>query len=243
MSATCCPYVNLLPNGEWPVWVRPTFLRLTCCDLLLLQDINCTPVVNFEIHSLRTIYFHYCFLHLHMAILLNTLHLISVLLALSLGIQKVISIWLLILVWTVNLFSPWYSWKVTELAFNNNHSLTQSLTSIWTRSYLTYKEKNTCNVCWYTFHSGFSYERATSFRTSVDENRMTYHELQRWNSRYRSSSMLSGIWLSSVPHSTGGRRGLMLGSWKTFCNQCLSPLKLWVQTPFMVRCTGYNIIW
>ena len=123
MSATCCPYVNLLPNGEWPVWVRPTFLRLTCCDLLLMQDINCTPVVNFEIHSLWTIYFHYCFLHLHMAILLNTLHLISVLLALSLGIQKVISIWLLILVWTVNLFSPWYSWKVTELAFNNNHSL------------------------------------------------------------------------------------------------------------------------
>jgi hypothetical protein len=25
------------------------------------------------------------------------------------------------------------------------------------------------------------------------------------------------------------------------CNQCLSPLKLWVWTPFMVRCTRYNI--
>ena len=27
------------------------------------------------------------------------------------------------------------------------------------------------------------------------------------------------------------------------CNQRLSPLKFWVQTPFMVRCTWYNIMW
>ena len=27
------------------------------------------------------------------------------------------------------------------------------------------------------------------------------------------------------------------------CNQCLSPQKLWVWTPFMGRCTQYNIIW
>jgi len=27
------------------------------------------------------------------------------------------------------------------------------------------------------------------------------------------------------------------------CNQCLSPIKLWVWTPFMVRCTQYNIMW
>jgi len=28
------------------------------------------------------------------------------------------------------------------------------------------------------------------------------------------------------------------------CNGCcLSPLKLCVRTPFMVRCTGYNIMW
>jgi hypothetical protein len=26
-------------------------------------------------------------------------------------------------------------------------------------------------------------------------------------------------------------------------NQCLSPLKLWVRTPFMVRCNRYNIMW
>jgi hypothetical protein len=29
-----------------------------------------------------------------------------------------------ILYW-INLFSPWYSWKIAELALNNNHSLTQ----------------------------------------------------------------------------------------------------------------------
>jgi len=34
------------------------------------------------------------------------------------------------------------------------------------------------------------------------------------------------------------------GSWISnyLCNQCLSPLKLWVRTPFMARCTRYNIM-
>jgi len=27
------------------------------------------------------------------------------------------------------------------------------------------------------------------------------------------------------------------------CNQCLSPLKLWVWIPLMARCTWYNIMW
>jgi hypothetical protein len=35
------------------------------------------------------------------------------------------------------------------------------------------------------------------------------------------------------------------GSWiyNCLCNQWLSPLKLWVWTPFMARCTQYNIMW
>jgi hypothetical protein len=35
------------------------------------------------------------------------------------------------------------------------------------------------------------------------------------------------------------------GSWiyKYLCNQCLSPIKLWVQIPLMARCTRYNIMW
>ena len=31
---------------------------------------------------------------------------------------------LIIISLKINLFSPWYSWKIAELAFNNNHSLT-----------------------------------------------------------------------------------------------------------------------
>jgi len=27
------------------------------------------------------------------------------------------------------------------------------------------------------------------------------------------------------------------------CNQCLSPLWLWIRTPFMAKCTRYNIMW
>jgi hypothetical protein len=36
----------------------------------------------------------------------------------------------------------------------------------------------------------------------------------------------------------------LYGSWiyNYLCNQCLSPLKLWVRTPFMVSCTQYNIM-
>jgi hypothetical protein len=35
------------------------------------------------------------------------------------------------------------------------------------------------------------------------------------------------------------------GSWiyNYLYNQCLSPLKLWVRTPLMARCTRYNIMW
>jgi len=34
------------------------------------------------------------------------------------------------------------------------------------------------------------------------------------------------------------------GSWirNYLCNQCLSPLKLWVRIPLVARCTRYNIM-
>ena len=37
---------------------------------------------------------------------------------------------LIIISLKINLFSPWYSWKIAELALNNNHSLTQNITKI-----------------------------------------------------------------------------------------------------------------
>ena len=45
--------------------------------------------------------------------------------------------------------------------------------------------------------------------------------------------------------SWGSLLSLSYGSWiyNYLCNQYLSPLKLWVRTPFMVRCTWYNIMW
>jgi hypothetical protein len=38
---------------------------------------------------------------------------------------------------------------------------------------------------------------------------------------------------------------LLYGSrvYNYLCNQCLLPLKLWVRTPFMARCTRYTIMW
>jgi len=42
-----------------------------------------------------------------------------------------------------------------------------------------------------------------------------------------------------------GRRGSWsYGSWiyNYLYNLCLSPLKLWVRTPFIARCTRYNIM-
>ena len=38
--------------------------------------------------------------------------------------QNNVSEWSDMSVVSVNLFSPWYSWKIAELALNNNHSLT-----------------------------------------------------------------------------------------------------------------------
>jgi hypothetical protein len=38
-------------------------------------------------------------------------------------------------------------------------------------------------------------------------------------------------------------RNLGLWSGNYLCNQCLSPLKLWVQITLMVTCTRYNIMW
>ena len=60
---------------------------------------------------------------------------------------------------------PWYSWKIAELALNNNHSLTQIIAKIWSHLILslcivayyfaTYSFMlplpRTCKLFWYTF--------------------------------------------------------------------------------------------
>jgi hypothetical protein len=49
--------------------------------------------------------------------------------------------------------------------------------------------------------------------------------------------------LSIFPWILG--RSWSYGSWiyNYLCNQCLSPLKLWVWIQLMARCTRYNIMW
>ena len=38
---------------------------------------------------------------------------------------------LIIISLKINLFSPWYSWKIAELALNNNHSLDDWVLSLY----------------------------------------------------------------------------------------------------------------
>jgi len=48
------------------------------------------------------------------------------------------------------------------------------------------------------------------------------------------------------PQDRHDRDRMVVGFTTTFvylCNQCRSPLKLWDQSPFMGRCTWYNIMW
>ena len=48
-----------------------------------------------------------------------------------------------------------------------------------------------------------------------------------------------------TPSLTGSWWSWSYDSWiyNYLCNQCLSLLTLWVRTPFMARCTQYNIMW
>ena len=45
----------------------------------------------------------------------------------QLGMLVLYKVDLIIISLKINLFSPWYSWKIVELTLNNNHSLTHSL--------------------------------------------------------------------------------------------------------------------
>ena len=46
----------------------------------------------------------------------------------QLGMLVLYKVDLIIISLKINLFAPWYSWKIVELTLNNNHSLTHSLT-------------------------------------------------------------------------------------------------------------------
>jgi hypothetical protein len=66
---------------------------------------------------------------------------------------------------------------------------------------------------------------------------------------YNRGSMVSGKWNLISNHENVYPRTYSnflyscTNLYNYLCNHCLSPLKLWVRTPFMPRCTRYNIIW
>jgi len=53
------------------------------------------------------------------------------------------------------------------------------------------------------------------------------------------------FWISFLWEKRGLSWLWSYGSWiyNYLCYQCLSPLKLWFWTLFMVRCTQYKIMW
>ena len=54
---------------------------------------------------------------------------------------------------------------------------------------------------------------------------------------------LYSVWFIQI--KKGPSWSWLYGSWIYIylCNQCLSPLILWVRTSLMTRCTRYNIVW
>jgi hypothetical protein len=91
-----------------------------------------------------------------------------------------------------------------------------------------------CHIQWY-----FSYIIAVNFivgrkqstrRKTPDQRQVTYKlkNCVPWLIRYSSLFYIDVITGAVVI---------------VRCNQCLSPLKVWVQTHFMARCTRYNIMW
>ena len=49
--------------------------------------------------------------------------------------------------------------------------------------------------------------------------------------------------LSVVDHYRRSCDRIVVGFYNYLYNQCISPLKLWVRTMFMARCTRYNLMW
>jgi hypothetical protein len=57
------------------------------------------------------------------------------------------------------------------------------------------------------------------------------------------NEMLIYTILLIVLHQMSWSWSMEIGFTTIWYNQCLSPLKLWVRTPSMARCTRYNIMW
>jgi len=135
-----------------------------------------------------------------------------------------------------NLISSWYSCNIAHLELYNNHSLTRS----WRENDFTSK-----------------IQEYSSYLTTVKLKNITKNEDKSFTSNYPKKwpiwvwgnevPLYTGVCTIQVQHTAELEAILVIwsyGSWiyNYLCNQCLSPLKLWVRIQLMVRCIRY-IMW
>jgi hypothetical protein len=98
----------------WSIWLRG-IISINYDDTHFLYQINSNA------QNLRTVFFS--------------------LWASTIQIQPSVLVWykadLIIISLKINLFSPCYSWKIAELALNNNDSLNHSFITIWKQGLLS----------------------------------------------------------------------------------------------------------
>jgi len=194
---------------------------------------------------------------------------------------------LIIISLKINLFSPWYSWKIAELALNGNHSLTPKNAHeyhndfpfhiggplswlYWLRlSCFTFLMYYICKFESHVLNTTLC-ETVCQWHAVVSSNPMYsiqhyvkqfVNDMQLWvripctgyNIMWYSLPMTCSCEFESHVFDTTLcdtvcqwlAAGRWYGIWiySNLCNQCQSPLKLWVWIPSMARCTRYNIMW
>ena len=165
----------------------------------------------------------------------------------------------------INLFSPWYSWKNSELALNNN--CTHSFLLLgggggrrsWPWSYGSWFYNYLCNQClsplmlwvrisirarctticdkvcqWLMTGRWFSRGLAVSSTNKADRHDITEILLKVvLNTTKQTKKHTNNKPIIGGGGGGGGSWSWSCGSWiyNYLCNQCLSPLTLWVRTP------------
>ena len=108
-------------------------------------------------------------------------------------------------------------------------------------------------------HKPFEYEFHTCTLNQINQWEYVIHQIQYFDwlcfeCKYKNCTHIFYVPIHMISYkcfdchsSSHSHQGPLwsLDSWiyNYLCNQCLSPLKLWVRNLFMVRCARYNIMW
>jgi hypothetical protein len=150
----------------------------------------------------------------------------------------------------INLFLPWYSWKIAELALK---TITHSL-NIWINKYLSCNisflwrfvgRKNglRCSENWQKHSLVLAQDQRVSTISFAPTGKNYYNIYSLQKKQYRifvHKKKYDGVLYDRILSWSWS-----YGSWiyNNMCNQCLSPITLWVRILLMVRYTQYNIMW